>query len=279
MAAAHFPHGSRSKKPTESRGPRQPSRYMDQEASSPEFDHVSDHFFRQPSLAPVEIEAHDQDWDHPAPAMSPGARRAMHATLAMLGVSLAAVGGFLFYSNVWMPAPVELGAQGVSAPQPLSHGLVDSHVAVAQAMEQPAAQPTAAPATPVAAELAAAPVPEQEAGAMATNLPTSLTTSLTTDKRVASAAPTTHASSNAPNAGDLLLKQAYRSLNHGNPHDALARARRVLNDAPTRADAWLVVASAYDAMQDRQSAHQAFRNCAARARGPYVAECRKLARE
>ncbi|HEX7476402.1 MAG TPA: hypothetical protein VF331_01210 [Polyangiales bacterium] len=250
---------------------------MDQKARRPDFDPFSDHFFSQPSLAPVEIDAHD--WDHDEPALSPGSRKAMHATLAMLAVSLTAVGGFLFYSKVWMPTPVELGASGVVAPQPLalanSH-FVSEHVAPSPNPSLPtptlltqAAAPSAwpAPAQQVAVP-AALVAPTARAVAMARP---ALTATRSTQHFVAAAA--------RPSVEDALLKQAYRSLNGGNPHEALARARRVLASAPSRADAWLVVGSAYAAMQDQKSALQAFRSCALRATGAYVSECRKLARE
>jgi hypothetical protein len=260
---------------------------MDQKARRPEFDPFSDHFFNQPSLAPVEIDAHD--WEHDEPALSPGSRKAMHATLAMLAVSLTAVGGFLFYSKVWMPTPVELGGSSLVAPQPLapqplalanSH-FVSEHVAASPSPTLP--NPTLPSPTLLtnAAVPSVRPVPVQQVAVPAALVaPTARAVAMA---RPALPAPrsTQHfvAAAARPSVEDALLKQAYRSLNGGNPHEALARARRVLASAPSRADAWLLVGSAYAAMQDQKSALQAFRSCALRATGAYVSECRKLARD
>ncbi len=245
---------------------------MDQQASRPEFDPFSDHFFRQTSLAPVEIEAHD--WDHPTPALSAGARRAMHATLGMLGASLTAVGGFLFYTHVLMPTPVELGAGGaVALPSMAPNALVaPQHVALAQA----AAPAPATEAMPQPQLPHVQPMPRRVVAVAKPVVAAPVAHARTTVTRAKAQPAATHA---AATPEDALVKQAFRALNSGNAHDALASARRALNTAPARADAWLVVGSAYAAMQDRASAQQAFRTCTLRATGPFVSECRKLARD
>ena len=172
----------------------------------------------------------------------------------------------------WMPTPVELNADGVMAPQiVVSNALVApqhvaQHVAVAQAPVEvaPVAEPALAPQPPQV-QPSAVSVLARSAVALTDAQPT--------------ATHSVAAAATAATPEDALIKQAYRALNSGNTHDALANARRALNTAPTRADAWLVVGSAYGAMQDRASAQQAFRACALRAKGPFVNECRKLARD
>jgi cytochrome c-type biogenesis protein CcmH/NrfG len=181
------------------------------------------------------------------------------------------VGGFLLYSKVLMPTPVELGTGGgVTIPvlQPIAAseapeqqpGLVTFHAAPPPSAAVAVAAPTAAvPATPAA----------------------STPTAATAAPKATAARTTPRASqvaSDEASPQDALVKQAFRSLNAGRFDNAIAQARRALDSAPGRADAWLVLGSAYDGLKDHHSAQLAFRACAARARGSFVSECKKLAR-
>ncbi len=245
-----------------------------------EIDAVADAFFRQSSLAPIEIDAHesdrhadrehaDQDYTD-QPQLSHGSRRAMHATLVILGTSVVALGSFLFYTKVLMPTPAELGVGG--------------------AISVPVLAPIAAAEPPREREREIqAPVPPQELGARPAVLPAVLTSTVASaatntmqNVRVRTSAPVStkaRAVGTLASAEDGVLRQAYRDLNAGRLEGAIRQARRVLDSTPTRADAWLVLGSAYDAMHDHASAKLAFRACAARAHGAYLHECEKLARE
>jgi hypothetical protein len=79
--------------------------------------------------------------------------------------------------------------------------------------------------------------------------------------------------------GDDLVRRAYGSLNRGDVPGALSFARQAVVQSPKRADAWIALGSAYDAMHDRASARQAFQSCLTQAAGPFVAQCRALARD
>ncbi len=237
---------------------------MDREASGTEFDSFADHFFSQPSLAPVEIEAHE--WHEGAPPLSPSSRRAMQATVVMLVVSATVLGGFLLYSKVLMPTPVELDAAGVVAPTAPPNAV---------AATAPHAAPAAIAAV-VSVEVAAAKaeaLPPQELGVIGEPVARD-----NTPVQARSTSPASRAAS-AAETQQSQIKQAFRSLNSGNPADALKRARQVLSKSPNRADAWLVLGSAYGALHDTANARAAFHNCVERAQGSFVAECRKLARE
>jgi cytochrome c-type biogenesis protein CcmH/NrfG len=169
-----------------------------------------------------------------------------------------------------MPTPVELSAAGVTAPMmPPSAAAEPTHFA---------ALPVAVPAAPVVPAMAA---PVQATAA----------TSVQAHAREAVhgvRAPRTAASTRVPSAQpqqaassdqDSLVKQAFRSLNRGDAQKAIAQARRVVDAEPSRADAWLVLGSAYALLHDRPSALLAFRACTLRGQGPQARTCEQLARE
>jgi hypothetical protein len=229
-------------------------------------DPFADSFFTRTtpdSLAPKEIAGESDAWedDHDvAPTrLGQGNRRAMFATLGMLGGSVVALGAFLLYARVLMPAPVETGGPfDAVLPVPLaatSANIAVSGVSGTTPIATAASAPAPAEIVPVAQDSTAVP------------------------QRDESPAPSARRTSKSASSSiDTLIKRAYRDLNSGNTRAALVTAQKALAHDARRADAWIVLGSAYDTLRDRAGAAHAFRSSAELARGPYVAQCRALAR-
>jgi len=81
----------------------------------------------------------------------------------------------------------------------------------------------------------------------------------------------------APSAGGSLIALANHDLANGAIAHAVQVARQATAENPADANAWLTLGAAYAASGNAAAAHEAYRNCAANARGPNVSECRTLA--
>ena len=77
--------------------------------------------------------------------------------------------------------------------------------------------------------------------------------------------------------GGSMVAQAGRALRTGALAKAVGLARQAVVASPRDADAWLTLAAAYQATGDVVAAHQAYRDCVARATSANVSECRVLA--
>jgi Flp pilus assembly protein TadD len=74
-----------------------------------------------------------------------------------------------------------------------------------------------------------------------------------------------------------MVAQASRALRSGALAKAVGLARQAVVASPRDADAWLTLGAAYQATGDVPAAHQAYRDCVARATSANVSECRVLA--
>jgi hypothetical protein len=246
-----------------------------------EFDALAEEFFSRESLHPFEMNADDE------PELTRiSSKRAMRVTLVTLAISTATVGSFLAYMHLIMPVPAELGPD--SALQPAHDGVLVTQPASAAESSIPvtsttspapgpqprlaapaseADEPTGAisPAAPPLASIESAPPAQSVADAKPVRIP------------AVSPAQPTHRT-NRRHAHDL-VDQAYASLNRGDAAAALSQARAAVAIFPTRADAWIVLGSAYDALRDHANARDAFRTCVRRASGQFVTQCRVLARD
>ncbi len=230
----------------------------------------------QDSLAPVDLLAAGPTQEYePPPAVPKRAGWAVFAGLGVLGSSVAALAllGGATHARVQTSTPSAprqvaalaplapltplVPAAGLVAPVPA----VTARPVVAQSAPTTVASPSIA--TPIAATTATT-TPSAPANPARARR----------DAAVASAAP-----HSAPQARPDDLRAAFASLNAGNPREALQRARAIVETDPRRADAWLVLGSAYDALHDRPNAQNAFRNCAEHASGPAVASCKQLVRD
>jgi DNA-binding response OmpR family regulator/Flp pilus assembly protein TadD len=79
-------------------------------------------------------------------------------------------------------------------------------------------------------------------------------------------------------AGVSLVSQANHALARGSKTRALALAQQAVTANPGDADAWLTLGAACLASGNAGAAHDAYRNCVARAQTPNVSECRLLLR-
>jgi hypothetical protein len=238
-------------------------------------DALAERFFSQDSLYAMEIDLEDESVRTPRVSA-----RAMHATLVMLAVSLVTLGAFLVYMRMIMPVPEQLGVGGdVVLPAP------ESPQPTATSAQNPRAEPSEAANQP--SELAAPPAHEDEPSAQrATDASTQTLVTTAgdaalpepTDSEVPRIAVGVVARPHPPAAPkNDLVRRAYLSLNHGDAVEALTLARKAVIEAPKRADAWIALGSAYDAMHDHKSARQAFQSCLELASGLYLQHCRALA--
>ena len=94
---------------------------------------------------------------------------------------------------------------------------------------------------------------------------------------VQEAPPATEANPDAHAGGGSMVAQASRALRNGALAKAVGLARQAVVASPRDADAWLTLGAAYQASGDVVAAHQAYRDCVARATSANVSECRVLA--
>jgi len=239
-------------------------------ADAADADEFSEGFFATDSLAPVESE-----WEpDPIPSMAVGSRRAMHATLGLLGLSVLGIGGFLFYARVLMPTPVALGAAVAQPPGAYNMPMEARLEAIAPAVPVPVAEPVPAavaetviePSPVEPAEIAAA-EPAEVAPAVAPKAPA---------KRVKPAKKARPAQRRRASGG--LASRAHASLNRGDFRAAAKFAERAVMQRPERSGNWIVLAAARDALGDDRGAKRAYRMCTEQAMDSGVAACRALRR-
>jgi hypothetical protein len=262
---------------------RSTHRAANAEAATPnggelEFDTLTEQFFSQNSLYPCEMSFDGELQLTPEPS-----KRAMYVTLITLAISTVTLGGFLAYMRLIMPVPAELGSDsgftgaGEIAPLPVveeAPSTVDpgpsgaSMAAVSQPQPELVEVAEVSTMAPPPAAPDAQAVPSAEDFAPALREPAS-----------AAEPPTAAASSAGRKRSSDLVGRAYGSLNRGDATAALSLAREAVAVFPTRADAWIALGSAYDAMRDRANAREAFRSCVQRATGPFIEQCRTLARD
>lgn len=236
----------------------------------------SDAFFSDNSLAPVE-----SSWEpEPITKMARGAKRAMQATIGLLVLSLTGIGGYLFYAKVLMPTPVAVGsavAQPPSflAPPPVEEAELELAAVVpveTVVVETVVAEPDEAVAPmPVAAEALALAVGPQKVDPVA-EVRTVQTPRVAPTKRVRTA------HRRPRSAGSSLAKQAFARLNRGDFAAAERFAQRAVVGHPERAQGWIVLGAARDALGDKAGAKRAYKMCAAKALDVSVRHCRALAR-
>jgi DNA-binding response OmpR family regulator len=107
---------------------------------------------------PVDSETWD-DLDAEVEPLAPATQRARYATLGMIAVALLGLGSFLFYRNVIMVQPADIGHATLGSADELE----PTEPGPPSAPEAPAPAPAAAPPTPEeAAAPAAAPEPMEE---------------------------------------------------------------------------------------------------------------------
>jgi hypothetical protein len=243
-------------------------------------DALAERFFSQDSLYPMEIDLEDE-----SVRTTRVSARAMHATVVMLAVSLVTLGAFLVYMRLIMPVPEQLGVGGdVVLPAPDNpQPTATSATTVNPRLEpsEPAKQPGELAAPPAHQDEPCGPSAQRATDASAQTLVTTAGDAALpapTDSEVPRIAVGTVARPHplAAPKNDL-VRRAYLSLNHGDAVQALTLARKAVIEAPKRADAWIALGSAYDAMHDHKSARQAFQSCLELANGPYLAHCRALA--
>lgn len=245
--------------------------------------------------------------------MTHGSKRAMVTTLWILGVSLTAIGAFVFYNQVVMPAPAPLSGGGgaLMVPPPLppeqaapSMGArpVPPVPTAPVAPVEPVAEEPVAPVVPAAADptqatepaLAVGDEPEPPENSPGVDFPdapenapdpanydTLLNEANTLSRRGKRAdvvAAYERAIAANPNADAALSKLAFYYLNAGKNDDAQRYALRAVTANPKSSEGWIVLGAAREALRDREGAREAYRNCAERSEGEFVVECKRLAR-
>lgn len=245
--------------------------------------------------------------------MTRGSKRAMVTTLWILGVSLAAIGAFVFYNQVVMPAPVPLSGGGgaLMVPPPLpptqaapSMGArpvppaptVPAPVAPVEPVvaEQPVASNGVEPTSPTEPTLVAGEEPEPPENSPGVDFPDppenapdlanydalldEANTLSRRGKRADVVAAYERAIAANPNAATALSKLAFYYLNAGQNDDAQRYALRAVTANPKSSEGWIVLGAAREALRDRDGAREAYRNCATLAEGEFVVECKRLAR-
>ena len=260
-------------RPTSGDWSNQQTMHAEDDDADRHVDALAERFFSQDSLYPMELDLEDE-----SVRTTRVSARAMHATLVMLAVSLVTLGAFLVYMRLIMPVPEQLGVGGdvvlpaPDNPQPTPTSAVNSRVEPSEPANQPSAPAATPPDEPSAQRAIDASTQTLVTTAGDAALP------MPTDNDVQRIAVGTVARSHPVAAPkNDLVRRAYLSLNHGDAMQALTLARKAVIEAPKRADAWIALGSAYDAMHDLKSARQAFQSCLELASGPYLAHCRALA--
>lgn len=259
-------------------------------------------FSRAPEHASFDV------WDDSTALPMPhSSRRAMHATLLILGISALLVGGFLIYQKVIMPVPAELGAGATMPPvfpmpaEPTANTALRSpavfaapHAAAVPDVAAPSQVPVAAQAAPVEV----APVPDTEPSAAAPSaLPEAPVVGAVVGAEPAYASLLAAAEALRgrgrraelsaayeqiltvyPDATDVLRKLAYLHLDTRNNARAHELAVRATTLEPTNAEGWIVLGAAREGLGDRPGARDAYRRCAALGEGEFSNECRRLVR-
>jgi hypothetical protein len=261
-----------------------------------ETDALEEQFFSTPP-PPVELEI--EPWA--AQPMGALERRAMKATLAMLGCALLAMAAFAAFSELVIVFPVPLNAAHAQLPEhasvaaappatPAPSTLVD--VAAQPATElvkaelqlasvvpipsrNPSLNPSAAIATGVLAKQSDAVVEKSAPDVIGDKRkPRAAKMPLARATRRVRAAPASKPVSRA----QALIKRASSELGRGDAQEAQLLANQAILLDPTRARGYIVLAGARDALGDRAGKRAAFQACARNAQDALASTCRTLAR-
>jgi tetratricopeptide (TPR) repeat protein len=81
-----------------------------------------------------------------------------------------------------------------------------------------------------------------------------------------------------PNDSTVLARLAFGYLNRGENEQASDYASRAVAVDPASSEGWIVLGAARHALGDKAGARDAYRKCVEVGRGPYVDECRRVAR-
>jgi len=257
---------------------------QEQQQAASDHDPFADEFFSQPATPPASDlweGGLDVAWDdaEERPRIAPEKRRAMVATAVIFGTFAVLLGSFTVYSQVIMPTPVALGASSgtFTLPTPIQ---MEPRAEVTTPTI--AAAPTEAPSepTPVEVPVVAADVAPVLPPTQAETRPARIVAAAAErgDDPRSSARPNKQREVAAVNEPDDVGESAMRALNAGNPRDARRLAQQAVTDHPERANGWIVLGAANDALGDHAAALTAYANCSARASGARVAACRALAR-
>ena len=209
---------------------------------------LAEGFFSQPPAALIDTGA--EPWE--AAPMSAANRRAMVVTLSLLACCAAAGVGFALLSDHVLVAPARLAGTA-------SHPALATWTAPLTESAPIAAQSAALGAEP---EVMAAAMPPTRARE-------------TPAPRPAAAAPEAAV---RDTEAEQLTQRAYRQLGQGNPREAEQLANLALLQDGSRAETYIVLAGARDALGNAEGARSAMRACAQHARDRLVSTCKTLAR-
>lgn len=256
---------------------------QEQQQATGDLDPFADEFFSQPSSPPASDRWEsglDVTWDdaEERPRIAPEKRRAMVATGVIFGTFVVLLGSFTVYSQFIMPTPVALGASTgtFTLPTPIQMEppaeITTPTMAASPAVEAPVEMPAAEVGGVTEVAAPAPPVAKTEAP------PARTTTAERGEGPRSSARLNKQREVAAANEPDDLGESAMRALNAGQPKDARRLAQQAVLAHPERANGWIVLGAANDALGDHPAALTAYANCSARATGSRVAACRALAR-
>jgi len=217
---------------------------------------LAEGFFSQPP--PALLDSAVEAWE--AAPMSAANRRAMLTTLGLLGGCAAAAVVFALLSDHLLVAPAELS--GATSPAVLDTWTANTSQS-APAPAQPIAL-VAAPRMAVPAEQVRAEAREPEVAPAATGS--------------AREAPAKAAAVTTASESEQLTQRAYRELGQGNAREAEHFANLALLQDGTRADTYIVLAGARDALGNAEGARSAIRACVVRAQDRLAATCKTLVR-
>jgi tetratricopeptide (TPR) repeat protein len=169
-------------------------------------------------------------------------------------------------------------APAPEAPQPAQTQLPTAQPAQTQ---PPASEQAAAPAAPIAAASPQAPstaAAQDGVGAQVRALVERAHALEQQGKPRQALQLYEQASALDPNDATVLGRLAFGYLNRGENEQASDYAARAVAVDPTSSEGWIVLGAARHALGDTRGARDAYRKCVEVGRGPYVDECRRVAR-
>ena len=219
---------------------------------------LAEGFFSQPP--PALLDSAVEAWE--AAPMSAANRRAMLATLGLLGGCAAAAVAFALLSDHVMVAPARLaGAANPVVIESWTPKASESAPAAAQQIALVAAPRAAAPPEDAPADVSA---PEVEVAPAAA--------------KSVREAPAPTAPAVPESEADTLTKRAYRELGRGDAREAEHLANLALMQDGSSAGTYIVLAGARDALGNAEGARSAIRACVLHAKDRLAATCKTLAR-
>jgi DNA-binding response OmpR family regulator len=225
-----------------------------------------------------------------------GTARIMRAALA---VALVVIGGSVLIRMISGDSSEEPAPQATAAGAPAPRAQANEAQPPADqraAQPAPAAAPTAAPAAePPAAEPPAAlaapqaeqavPVPEAEAAPVPDDVAARVQRLVQEAHALEQQGKPRQALqiyeqaiSFAPNDPTVLARLAFGYLNRGENEQASDYASRAVAVDPASSEGWIVLGAARHALGDKRGARDAYLKCVEVGSGPYVDECRRVAR-